>query len=63
MSELMAEYKKINQELQSQNVQDPMVTTAIKAKMSDEKMLVLLKGQFVIMQSRMMMQQNMGRQM
>ena len=55
MSELMAEYKKINEELQTQNVQDPMVTTAIKAKMSDEQMLVLLKGQYVIMQSRQMM--------
>ena len=55
MRTLMEDYKKINEELKCENVADPMVTTELKAKMSDEKMVTLLKGQMIAMQHQQAM--------
>ena len=55
MTKLMGEYKHITAQLTKQNVTDPMVATEVKAKLTDDKMMVLLKGQTIMAQTQQMM--------
>lgn len=58
MQTLMAKYQKINQELQAKgDLSDPMKIVAMRAKLPDDKIQVLLQAQHIMMQQQMLMMQ------
>merc|ERR1712150_154501 len=50
MTDLMVKFKKVNEKLKPHDVSDPMVTMELKANLSEEDLMVLLKGQIIIVE-------------